>query len=147
MIAAVQGPDRTVAAVHRTFSRPGGGGKAQVTTPKMALGPISNGAVRLAPAAADLGLAEGIETALSAMQLFGTPCWAALGSRLDRIALPDIVRHVVLYADNGVNGVAAAQKAIEAFTGRDRKVTLMLPPEGFGDWNDALAALEAECEP
>ena len=52
-----------------------------------------------------LGLSEGIETALSAQQLFGLPCWAALGSRFVRVALPDIVAHVVLYADNGSAGV------------------------------------------
>ncbi len=50
----------------------------------MALGSIGNGAVRLGRAGKALGLAEGIETGLSAQQLFEVPVWAALGSRMDR---------------------------------------------------------------
>ena len=105
MVAAVQNPDSSISAVHRTFLLPDGGGKANVSSPKMALGPLGSGAVRLAKAGPVLGLSEGIETALSAQQLFGLPCWAALGSRFVRVALPDIVAHVVLYADNGSAGV------------------------------------------
>ena len=144
MVAAVQGADRRITAVHRTYLLPSGADKAPLSAPKMALGPLGSGAVRLARAAKNLGLAEGIETALSAMQLFGVPCWAALGSRLDRVSLPDAVRRVVIYADNGEAGLQAANKAIEAFTGQGRKVTLRLPPDGYGDWNDALKALERE---
>ena len=126
MVAAVQGPDRKITAVHRTYLLPSGADKAPLSAPKMALGPLGSGAVRLARAAKNLGLAEGIETALSAMQLFDVPCWAALGSRLSRVGLPDAVQHVVLYADNGEPGLQAAHKAIEAFTGQGRKVTLRL---------------------
>ncbi len=144
MVAAVQGPDRKITAIHRTYLLPSGEGKAPLNSPKMALGPLGSGAVRLAKAEKELGLAEGIETALSAMQLFDVPCWAALGSRLDRVSLPDDVQHVVLYADNGEPGQQAAGKAVEAFTSQGRKVTLRLPPDGFGDWNDALQALERE---
>ena len=144
MVAAVQGPDRAITGIHRTYLLPGGAGKAQVSSPKMALGPVGYSAVRLAKAGPVLGLAEGIETALSAMQLFDTNCWAALGSRLHKVSLPEIVRHVVLFADNGAAGVEAAHKATEEFTSQGRKVTRRLPPEGFGDWNDALVALAAE---
>ena len=102
--------------------------------------------MRLAKAGPVLGLGEGIETALSAMQLFDTPCWAALGSRLASVWLPEDVRHVMLFADNGPAGLEAAHKAVKAFTGLQRRVTLRLPPEGFDDWNDALKALAAECQ-
>ena len=128
MVAAVQAPDGTFAAIHRTFLLPGGEGKAQITSPKMALGPIGSGAVRLAKAGSVLGLAEGIETALSAMQLFDVPTWAALGSRLDQVALPETVRHVIIYADNGDAGLVVAHKAVKAFTHQGRRVTLRLPP-------------------
>src|ERR1700760_2034451 len=37
-------------------------------------------AIRLAPAGDALGIAEGIETALSASALFGVPCWAAVNA-------------------------------------------------------------------
>ena len=50
MVAAVQNPDSSISAVHRTFLLPDGGGKANVSSPKMALGPLGSGAVRLAKA-------------------------------------------------------------------------------------------------
>jgi DNA primase len=144
MVAGIQDHDGKLVAIHRTFLLPDGSGKAQVSTPKMALGPIGDCAVRLAKAGPILGLAEGIESGLSAQQLFDVPCWTALGSRLDRVWLPDVARHVVIYADNGTAGLEAAHKAVEAFTSLQRRVTLRLPPEAYGDWNDALQALEAE---
>lgn len=42
MVAAVQGPDRKVCAIHRTFLNERGG-KAAVSSPKMALGPLGHG--------------------------------------------------------------------------------------------------------
>jgi len=44
LIAAVQGPDRRVVAIHRTFLTGGGERKATVSSPKMALGPLGTGA-------------------------------------------------------------------------------------------------------
>ncbi len=88
-----------------------------------------------------LGLAEGVETALSATQLFEIPVWAALGSRLDRIDVPDNVIEVQVFSDNGEPGHEAAEKAAEKFTSQGRRVVLRFPPEPFGDWNDALQAL------
>ncbi len=144
MVAAVQAPDRKVTAIHRTYIRDDGQGKAGVAEPKMALGPIGAGAVRLGPAQPALGLAEGIETALSAMQLFEIPVWAALGSRMDRVEVPDCVVEVQIFGDNGGRGHEAANKAAETFTKQGRCVALRSPPSEFGDWNDALTALERE---
>ncbi len=53
----------------------------------------------------------------------------------------------MIFADNGQAGREAANKAAETFTSQGRRVTLRLPPEGFGDWNDALVALQAERAP
>jgi len=42
---------------------------------------------------ADLGLAEGVETGLSAMQIARVPVWCCLGAgRMHRIAIPSVVR-------------------------------------------------------
>ena len=141
MVAAVQAPDRNVTAIHRTYIRDDGRSKAGVSTPKMALGPIGAGAVRLGPAGPVLGIAEGIETGLSAAQLFGLPVWAALSaSRLDRLWLPPEAREVHIFADNGAAGYEAAERAAKAFQAQGRRVVVRFPPEQFGDWNDALSA-------
>jgi hypothetical protein len=136
MIAAVQAPGRQTTAIHRTYLRLDGQGKAGVNDPKMALGPLGEGAVRLAKAGPVLGIAEGIETGLAAMQLFEIPVWCALGSRLHRIALPDVVTKVIVLADSGDAGMEAADKAIKVFFGQGRKATLCVPE--FGDFNDVL---------
>ena len=145
MVAAVSGPDGKVQAIQRTFLKVGGAGKAAVSVPRMSLGPLSDGAVRLAPAAETLGLAEGTETALSAMEMFQIPVWATCGAeRLHCVALPNIVKHAVIFADNGGPGIKAANKAVAAYTAQRRKVTLRFPPREFGDYNNALKAVNKD---
>ncbi len=79
MVAAVQGPDRRVTAVHRTFLARDGKGKAGFKPNKMGRGKWVGGAIRLGFDRPVLGLAEGIETALSVMQhVPEVPVWPAL---------------------------------------------------------------------
>ncbi len=141
LVAGITDGGGNFVAIHRTYLKVDGSGKAVVSSPKMALGSIGNGAVRLGQAGKALGLAEGIETGLSAQQLFVIPCWAALGSRMDRVDLPGAVVEVQIFGDNGNPGREAAEKAAERFTNQGRRVMLRFPPEPFGDWNDALQAL------
>lgn len=102
MVAAITGPNRKVIAIQRTFLRCDGCGKANVSQPKMTLGTMRDGAVHLGPAGPVLGIAEGIETGLSSMQIFGVPVWCALSaSRLDRLWLPPEAHEVHVFADNG----------------------------------------------
>jgi hypothetical protein len=145
MVAAVTSwPSRDVTGVHRTFLKMDGNGKAPVRDPKLTLAPLGVGAVRLGPAQPAIGLAEGIETALSAMQLFQIPVWAALGSRMDRVELPEEVIEVHVFGDNGKPGHGTAEKAASTFTNQGRRVALRYPPQEFGDWNSALQALNKE---
>ena len=139
MVAAVQAPDRKMTAIHRTYLRATGCGKAGVATPKMALGPIGAGTVRLGPAGPVLGLAEGIESALSAMQIFDVPVWCSLSaSRLDRLGLPPESLELHLFGDNGAPGHEAVERAVKAYQAQGRRVVMRFPLEQFGDWNDAL---------
>lgn len=140
MVAAVTDGDRRVVAIQRTFLRPDGMGKADLEAPKRSLGPIGLGAVRLGAAGSTLGIAEGIETGLSAMELYKLPVWAALGSNLARIELPDQVRTVVVFADRGEAGEVAAARARETFHKQKRKVSVCFPEIGK-DFNDELKAL------
>jgi putative DNA primase/helicase len=137
MVAAVQAPDRRTIAVQVTRLEATGERKAQVPLPRLTVGALGNGAVRLAAAADVLGLAEGIETALSAMQLTGVPTWACLGaSRMHRVAVPDGVRELHIFTDNDDPGQDAAERTAHAH--QHRRVVLRRPPDGLGDWNDFL---------
>ena len=61
MIAAVTSSNGEITAIHRTFITPDGR-KAQLDPVKSTLGFVSGGAIRLAPAAETMCVAEGIET-------------------------------------------------------------------------------------
>ncbi len=139
MIAAVTDLSGTVVAIQRTFLKPDGSGKASIKAPKMGLGPVGRGAVRLGAAEPVIGVAEGIETGLSAVQLYRMPVWCALGSNLAKILLPSVVRYVAVFGDKGPAGEAAAEKARAAFHAHRRQVTVRFPTVGK-DFNDELMA-------
>ena len=135
MVAAVLYGGRIV-AVHRTFLRPDGSGKAKLDPDKMTLGPCKGGAVPLAPAGRVLAVAEGIETALSYMEVTGTPTWAALSAGgIRNIVLPDCVCEVVVAADPDPVGIMAAHAAARRWLREGRRVSIARPPLGC-DFND-----------
>jgi hypothetical protein len=137
LVAAVSAPNGEVVAVQQLALNCETGRKAAIRHPRRTTGALGGGAVRLASVGGILGLAEGIETALSAQELFGTPCWAALGARrLARVVLPPEVREVQIFGDNDATGRIAAMRAIEVFTAARLRARLRFPPEGFSDWND-----------
>ena len=69
MLAPVQDISGALIAVHLTFLAADGSGKADVETVKRMIGPAAGGAIRFGPPARALGIAEGIESALSAWQM------------------------------------------------------------------------------
>jgi hypothetical protein len=146
LVAGFQGADRSMNAIHRTFLHPDGSDKADVgrDQQKLALGCMRGGAVRLGRAAETMGIAEGIETALSAMELFRVPVWAACGSRLSDVVLPAEVKRVVIFADNGAPGIEAAEKAEKALLEQGRRVAIRYPA-ARKDWNDAIKARKGTC--
>jgi len=139
VIAAVTG-QRGMSALQRIFLAPGGKGLASdIGVPKLSLGRLHDGAVRLSPAGPELGLAEGIETATSATALLGIPVWAALGSsRLHAVGIPPFVKRLVLLPDNDMAGHLAAKKAVQAYSRSDLELDIEWPPDGLNDWNDVL---------
>lgn len=140
MIAAVR-TDAGVIAIQRTFLTPAGD-IAGMSRPKRGLGSYGIGAVRLSPLAAGrLGLAEGIESALSASCLQGIPCWATLGNaRFGIVAIPDSVTQLHLFLDGDSGGDLAEVRSLEAYSRSDRTIIPHRPPPPFLDWNDALRA-------
>lgn len=139
LVAAVRN-DATVLALNRTFLDSDTDRKAAFEQPKRSLGSPGSGAVRLAyPRGGRLGLAEGIESALSAMQLFGIPCWATLGNeRFGLVTIPESVRELHLFVDNDAGGRLAEERALEAHAREGRRIVTRPPLRHGDDWNDEL---------
>ena len=128
-------------AVHRTYIKADGSGKADVTPTKAMLGPAMGGAVRLSDGPGRLVVAEGIETALSLMsRIVGGPhsVWAALSAGgMKRLTLPDCLGQLLVAPDGDDVGIAAANFLAERADTLGWKVSLLTPPHGY-DWNDVL---------
>lgn len=139
MVAAVRN-DAGILALNRIFLDPDSDELAPFEQPKRSLGSPGSGAVRLAfPRGGRLGLAEGVETALSAMQLFGIPCWATLGNeRFGLVTIPESVRELHLFVDNDAGGRLADERAREAYACEGRRIVTRPPERPGDDWNDVL---------
>jgi hypothetical protein len=147
MVAAVHGPDGRVIATQSTIltsSRR----KALGASPKATTGRLGAGAVRLGPASEVLGISEGIETALSAMELFGMSVWASLGGqRLGELYIPPEVRELHIFGDMDRAGQLAAALATGHYTRQGLRVELRWPPEPYQDFNDLLQAKSRQVDP
>ena len=137
MIAAVS-LDEGPIAVHRTFLS--GNAKADFDKPKRALGALGEAAVRLfAPDTGKLGLAEGIESAMSAYALTGIPVWATLGNeRFGLVSVPESVTELHLFVDHDAGGELAASRGLAAYAREGRKIRVRKPTARDTDWNDEL---------
>jgi phage/plasmid primase-like uncharacterized protein len=146
MVALVSGVDGAGVAVHRTYLRRDGTGKADVEPSRAALGPIWGGVVRLYDhdPGKPLVVGEGIETAASAGVLLGFPAWAAIsaGNMAKGLTLPPDAGKLVIAADPDAAGRRAARDAWIRWRGEGREVRVALP-DGAGDFNDLLRKREA----
>lgn len=143
MVARVKGSDGY--AVHRTYLKPDGSGKAEVEPAKAMLGNCAGGAVRLIEAEGPLVAAEGIETALSlASGLLTVPAtiWAALStSGLRALRLPATPARLTIAVDGDTPGREAAHMLAERAHKLGWTVSFLQAPEGK-DWNDVLREME-----
>jgi putative DNA primase/helicase len=152
MIAKLTAPNGKPSNIHRTYLTEDGR-KAPVESPRrMMPGAVAKGsAVRLAAPAAAMGIAEGIETALSAAVLFGIPTWAALTAALLRSwQPPEGVEHVTIFGDNDENFTGhEVSYALAKRLSIDRiEVSIEIPPTIGDDWNDVHRRVRAQtCEP
>lgn len=112
--------------------------------PRRLLGRPLGGAVVLGHPIDTLGLAEGVETALSAAVLLDVPVWATLGAeRLAQITIPDRIERLLILPDNDRSGRIGAAKALEAYARPGRQIDLIWPGGGLNDWNDVLRTGQA----
>ena len=139
LIAAVQGSG--LPAVHRTYLRPDGSGKADVEPAKAMLGAIGGGAVRLAEGPGPLVLGEGIESTLSLLcGLLDGPAtvWAALStSGLRGLRLPPQPGRLTIATDGDAPGRAAGHALADRAHALGWQVSILDPGDG-ADFNDIL---------
>lgn len=119
------------------------GAKAAVPCPRKVLpgGSITGGGVELYPAAVEMGVAEGIETAIAAKMIFDCPTHAALNaSMLAKWDAPEIAKTVHIFADHDSNftGHRGAWALANRLCLRGIATHVHLPPAVGTDWNDVL---------
>lgn len=146
--------------IWRIYCAPDGRGKAPVENAKLGLGATSGGAVRIGGIASEIGIAEGIETALACRQMIFAdtgrlvPVWASLStSGMVAVQLPEEIQSVRIYADADFEkltkgrgkpspGFEAAKSLAERLKSEGRHVVTSIPSPG-NDWLQDLAATEA----
>jgi putative DNA primase/helicase len=140
LLADIRDVNGKLVSLHATYLRDGKK-LGEPYTPRKILGPMTGRtgcALRLMPVAGTLGIAEGIETALSAALLHGVSVWAALNAwLLAKFEPPAGVSMLQIYADHDAAGLAHAARLMERLQGRVR-FELRLPHGRAKDWNDVL---------
>ena len=146
LVAEIVNSEGHRVSLHRTYLERGR--KAPVKAVKKVLGKeLSGCAVRLAETdeSGVLGLAEGIETALSASELFGVPVWSVVAAfNFRNFVPPKSVRRIIIFGDSDKNFIGQR----EAYAGAaeikqrhpDIEVEVRLPEQSGSDWNDVLMA-------
>ncbi len=140
MVAAIRDDAGKPIGAHVTVLD--GSGKAAVSSPKKIYGelPVS-AAARLYDPTPTLGIAEGIETAISAYRLFGVNTWAALNTALlEKFNPPEGTERLIIYGDHDFNyaGHKAAYTLAHRVAKMGIRVHVKIPEEPGTDWNDVL---------
>lgn len=137
LVAAVRGAD--LPAVHRTYLRPDGSGKADLDPAKAMLGATTGGAVWLSDGPLRLVVAEGLENGLSLLcGLLDEPVtvWAALStSGMRGLRLPARPGRLTVATDGDKPGREAAHALAERAYSLGWRVGILDPGDG-ADFND-----------
>jgi putative DNA primase/helicase len=150
MIALFHGAAGEPVTLHCTYLRADGYVKAPVPSPKKILGvprpgATKGGAVRLFSAFGHtLGVAEGIESALSLHLIRKIPVWASFcADNLGRIRLPEGLRQLEIGVDMDENGkgqavASALAKRVMRWSPSTQVLYIKPDLDGPGDLNDEL---------
>ena len=141
LIAAVTDHGSRIVGVHRTWLAPDGSGKAQVGTPRRAMGALLGHGVRFGfdgvPADV-IGAGEGIETMLSLrIALPAMPMIAGLSAaHLGALLVPHGLRRLYIAADSDGAGRAGAERL--GGSAREAGIETLTLRAVLGDFNDDL---------
>lgn len=151
MVAALRMPDGSPQSYHVTYLT-SDGRKAPVASPKKIMPPVTSldgSCVRLSEVDEEIGIAEGIESALAVKSRFGVNCWSACNENLlQKFEPPEKVKFVRIFGDNDQNyvGQSAAFALARKLSKRGIKVEVNIPGiDGF-DFADMLAMKLAKKE-
>ena len=145
LVAAVRDVAGEVIGIQRIWLAHDGRGKADVPKPKLSLGRVKGGAIRLGDLDGNgvVTVCEGPEDGLSLLDMLGGPVWAAAGaSFLPAMQFPPEVRSIVIGADNDPAGRSSADDAARAYAERGLSVRIIRPLEWAKDFNDELRGAE-----
>ena len=139
MLAKVTLADGTDLTTHQTFVQHDGSGKAPVEKPRLfaAGGRTAGGGVWFGKPdpEREFAVAEGIESALSTMRLYGLTAGCAALSKdgMPRLILPPEARRVLMFADHdgAGQGLAEAHKAQRQWRAEGRTVAVKMVAEGW----------------
>jgi hypothetical protein len=152
MVAVVQDVHGEKCAIHRTWLDPETGEKANLDPVRKSLCSITGCALRLSdtglgrPEYEPLFVAEGIETALSVLQMFGWSTWSALSAPgLAALQIPTEIQGVWICGDDDEAGHDAAdaltcrlQRQNPRFWVQQQYPSGFRLPHPVKDYNDAL---------
>jgi putative DNA primase/helicase len=141
MLAKVMDREGKPVTIHRTYL--GENGKAETANCReLVSGGMTDGScIRLNRTESTLGIAEGIETAMSSQKLFNIPCWASISATmLEKWLPPDGVKEVYIFGDNDFSfrGQRSAYVLAEKLKSKGYAVTVKIPEIAGQDWNDFL---------
>jgi hypothetical protein len=145
MIAAVTDLAGNLTGVQRTWLDPSGLGKANLATPRRAMGPLLGNGVRLGQTVGNacdaMAAGEGIETMLSLRSILMTlPMTAALSSaHLAALQLPPTLRRLYIARDLDGAGHGATERLADR--AREAGVEALVLSSRCGDFNDDLRRL------
>jgi putative DNA primase/helicase len=139
MLAKIRYPDGAGASIHRTYVTDDGA-KAPVPQPKkiMAGKPLNTGRCE-ARKGSDVGISEGLETALAASTRFCVPVWAATNATLLESWVPPAgVDRVLIAGDNDASytGQSAAFNLAKRLVRDGYAIEIQIPGQTGKDWAD-----------
>jgi phage/plasmid primase-like uncharacterized protein len=148
LLAAIRAADGAFCAIEITYLTPQGRRAQDLRLPRKTIGVAPGGcAIRLDAPEPEMLVGEGLFTTLSASERFGLPAWALMSARnLRAWSPPQGVRAVLIAADLGQAGEAAAEQLRARLATAGVAVSVALPPPPWGDWNDCLAAVGARTD-